>query len=198
MSTKRQPKGIRAGGQFAATGRSEATVAITRPGSPPPVLDHRAERAKIMESYGLTVDEVPGLEVAWDEHFAPLDLPHPKTSEDLASEIVGDYALGRLRAGPTVMPASEAFEEGGWTGPADHGLTDDEPVVFIHTRNGGGNREYYGYVMEALEEHPGYVTDFDESFDSTYADIVLRLGDVKASKQHGARRRAVERMPRWA
>ena len=23
-------------------------------------------------------------------------------------------------------------------------------------------------------------------------------GDVKASKQHGARRRAVERMPRWA
>ncbi|MGP5036742.1 hypothetical protein ACTXKE_17625, partial [Brachybacterium alimentarium] len=173
MSTKRQPKGIRAGGQFAATGRSEATVAITRPGSPPPVLDHRAERAKIMESYGLTVDEVPGLEVAWDEHFAPLDLPHPKTSEDLASEIVGDYALGRLRAGPTVMPASEAFEEGGWTGPADHGLTDDEPVVFIHTRNGGGKREYYGYVMEALEEHPGYVTDFDESFDSTYADIVL-------------------------
>ena len=76
------------------------------------------------------------------------------------------------------------------------GLTDDEPVVFIHTRNGGGKREYYGYVMEALEEHPGYVTDFDESFDSTYADIVL--GDVKASKQHGARRRAVERMPRWA
>lgn len=25
-----------------------------------------------------------------------------------------------------------------------------------------------------------------------------RVGDVKASKQHGARRRAVERMPRWA
>lgn len=24
------------------------------------------------------------------------------------------------------------------------------------------------------------------------------IGDVKASKQHGARRRAVERMPRWA
>ncbi|WP_260282045.1 hypothetical protein [Propionibacterium freudenreichii] len=47
------------------------------------------------------------------------------------------------------------------------------------------------------------------------AEVVLRLasllggrggnadyhdvdGDVKASKQHGARRRAVERMPRWA
>ncbi|SBN96313.1 Hypothetical protein PFR_JS12-1_1930 [Propionibacterium freudenreichii] len=28
-------------------------------------------------------------------------------------------------------------------------------------------------------------------------DAIL-AGDVKASKQHGARRRAVERMPRWA
>ncbi|MDK9669429.1 hypothetical protein FAM15113_001941 [Propionibacterium freudenreichii] len=27
---------------------------------------------------------------------------------------------------------------------------------------------------------------------------IVVLGDVKASKQHGARRRAVERMPRWA
>lgn len=29
-------------------------------------------------------------------------------------------------------------------------------------------------------------------------DAGWRKGDVKASKQHGARRRAVERMPRWA
>ena len=28
--------------------------------------------------------------------------------------------------------------------------------------------------------------------------LATNLGDVKASKQHGARRRAVERMPRWA
>ncbi|MCT3000863.1 hypothetical protein EFN18_09260 [Propionibacterium freudenreichii] len=31
-----------------------------------------------------------------------------------------------------------------------------------------------------------------------YDKLPERLGDVKASKQHGARRRAVERMPRWA
>ena len=29
-------------------------------------------------------------------------------------------------------------------------------------------------------------------------DSTSVIGDVKASKQHGARRRAVERMPRWA
>jgi len=40
-----------------------------------------------------------------------------------------------------------------------------------------------------------------KQFNASYRDDpfeVKREGDVKASKQHGARRRAVERMPRWA
>lgn len=43
-------------------------------------------------------------------------------------------------------------------------------------------------IPEPLLEAIGVALD-DPAFDP---------GDVKASKQHGARRRAVERMPRWA
>lgn len=46
-----------------------------------------------------------------------------------------------------------------------------EPKVILYTRNGGGNREDYEYVFEALEKHPLYLTDYDDDFDSTYAYI---------------------------
>lgn len=66
-----------------------------------------------------------------------------------------------------------------------------EPGVIyaaLHTRQGGGNRDCYcddsseGYHEagclavnnELLTEHEGYLFDFDDSFDSTYATFVFR------------------------
>lgn len=48
----------------------------------------------------------------------------------------------------------------------------DDPekvTLVIYTRTGGGNREEYLLENARLAEHPGYVGDEDDSFDSTYA-----------------------------
>lgn len=65
-----------------------------------------------------------------------------------------------------------------------------EPKVILYTRNGGGNREDYEDVFEALEKHPLYLTDYDDDFDSTYAYIEFKapqsvidfFEDVKGEK----------------
>ena len=49
-----------------------------------------------------------------------------------------------------------------------------EPKVILYTRNGGGNREDYEDVFEALERHPLYLTDYDDDYDSTYAYIEFK------------------------
>jgi hypothetical protein len=46
-----------------------------------------------------------------------------------------------------------------------------EPKIILYTRNGGGNREYYQYVFDLLENHPLHICDYDDDFDSTYAYI---------------------------
>ena len=52
--------------------------------------------------------------------------------------------------------------------------------IIIHTRTGGGNREYYGECNDEnqdgpwnsdLEAHEFYVDDEDDDFDSTYANF---------------------------
>lgn len=48
---------------------------------------------------------------------------------------------------------------------------DDELRVLVFTRNGGGNREDYQEVFEALKKHPNYIRDYDDNFDTTYATI---------------------------
>jgi hypothetical protein len=48
---------------------------------------------------------------------------------------------------------------------------DDGTEIIVHTRNGGGNREDYQSVFEALSKHPNYLNDADDDFDCTYADI---------------------------
>lgn len=47
--------------------------------------------------------------------------------------------------------------------------------IVVHTRNGGGNREDYQDVLDALAEHPLYQYDEDADFDCTYADIYFSL-----------------------
>lgn len=41
--------------------------------------------------------------------------------------------------------------------------------IILLTRNGGNNRE--GYFPKNILKHPNYLTDYDDSFDSTYCYI---------------------------
>lgn len=52
---------------------------------------------------------------------------------------------------------------------------DGELVVF--TRNGGGNREDYEDATEYMRGFPGFVRDYDDDFDCTYAYYVFRLDE---------------------
>jgi hypothetical protein len=51
---------------------------------------------------------------------------------------------------------------------------DGPPVLAVYTRNGGGNREHTGEdgctacAGEKATEHPAYLSDADDEFDSTY------------------------------
>jgi hypothetical protein len=46
---------------------------------------------------------------------------------------------------------------------------DAPPLLVIYTRNGGGNRDDQAGPISAMQAHPLYVRDEDDSFDSTYA-----------------------------
>ncbi len=61
--------------------------------------------------------------------------------------------------------------------------------IWLYTRNGGGNRQHWGYddnpeggpecrcpgciITYHLPQHPNYLRDFDDDFDSTYATVVF-------------------------
>lgn len=53
-----------------------------------------------------------------------------------------------------------------------------EPKIILYTRNGGGNREWYQYVFELLSQHPLYLQDYDDGFDSTYAYIEFKAPET--------------------
>ena len=66
----------------------------------------------------------------------------------------------------------------------------DIPMIRVHTRNGGGNRECWGedcddmndvhsedclcWAIASLQAHPWYVRDEDDDFDSSYADFYFQ------------------------
>lgn len=62
--------------------------------------------------------------------------------------------------------------------------------------------QYYPRIADLLEGHDVVLdAGCGEGTLARYlasSEAAFGQGDVKASKQHGARRRAVERMPRWA
>jgi len=68
--------------------------------------------------------------------------------------------------------------------------------IAVYTRNGGGNREHScadapeltctGCVMDALPQHPLYLRDADDSFDSTYATVYFRFPDTIPADLRGA------------
>ncbi len=53
-----------------------------------------------------------------------------------------------------------------------------EPKIVLYTRNGGGNRDWYSYVFELLSEHPLYIQNYDDDFDSTYAYIEFKSPQI--------------------
>lgn len=55
----------------------------------------------------------------------------------------------------------------------DHPEYDEH--ILIYTRTGGGNREAYTHENNVMREMPGYVTDWDGEFDSTFAMWVFRV-----------------------
>ena len=55
-------------------------------------------------------------------------------------------------------------------------ITEDGELA-IFTRNGGGNRDDYQSVIDTLAEHPNYLRDEDDDFDSTYCTIFFSVPD---------------------
>jgi len=60
-------------------------------------------------------------------------------------------------------------------GDQDHPQYDDH--IHVYTRTGGGNRESYKDEIAEMRAMPEYVTDWDDSFDCTYASWVFRVPD---------------------
>lgn len=57
-------------------------------------------------------------------------------------------------------------------------LNEDATKILLYTRNGGGNRENYQYVFDALSKHPNYISDNDDYFDCTYATIEFSVPET--------------------
>lgn len=54
-------------------------------------------------------------------------------------------------------------------------LNGDGTVIRLLTRNGGGNREEYQGVMDALAANANYVRDYDDEYDRTYAYVEFNV-----------------------
>lgn len=54
----------------------------------------------------------------------------------------------------------------------------ERPVIVLHTRTGGGNREAYEEENDRLTTLPGYLYDRDDDFDSTYADFYFDVPEA--------------------
>lgn len=47
--------------------------------------------------------------------------------------------------------------------------------IHIYTRTGGGNRDDYEVENQAMRDMPGFVADYDDSYDCTYASWVFAV-----------------------
>ena len=51
----------------------------------------------------------------------------------------------------------------------------DEKVISVYTRVGGGNRGSYEDQIEEMRNMRGYLEDYDDDFDSTFATFVFNV-----------------------
>lgn len=49
--------------------------------------------------------------------------------------------------------------------------------IIVYTRTGGGNRDDYAGSNDAMRAMPGFVADYDDDFDYTYANWVFKVPD---------------------
>lgn len=56
-------------------------------------------------------------------------------------------------------------------------IAEDDDLIVVHTRTGGGNRECYEDTHKELESHPNYSHDEDDDFDCTYANFYFTFPD---------------------
>lgn len=87
----------------------------------------------------------------------------------------------------------------------------DQPVICVYTRNGGGNREHYHGADdhctachgEYATEHPSYLSDADDEFDSTYRTYRFKVGnpdvtpEIIATLLEAAQDERVDMSARW-
>ncbi|ACL42164.1 hypothetical protein Achl_4213 (plasmid) [Pseudarthrobacter chlorophenolicus A6] len=182
----RQPKGVPVGGQFAATAHNESGVTLAAPRSSISELAAYGEIPAPLEHQTMA-DGSPAeasFEESYRAFFRPLDdheavhgpyEPDPSLSEGEILELAGiaDANLGRHHG--TYLERDE-----------DSG----DPVIVVHTRNGGGNRECYsdpcdgtctGCIQtDAIPALPTYLRDTDDEDDRTYANNYFRPLDAAA------------------
>lgn len=75
---------------------------------------------------------------------------------------------------------------------------DREGHIVIHTRTGGGNRFAYKAGNIRLTQIPGYQSDNDDSFDSTYANFYYGIPDEFKAECEVLRGMGAERDPHIA
>lgn len=54
-------------------------------------------------------------------------------------------------------------------------ITNGGVTIRVFTRLGGGNREYYKETWKKIRSHELYATDYDDSYDNTYAYIEYKI-----------------------
>lgn len=62
-------------------------------------------------------------------------------------------------------------------------VINEEVLLVIYTRLGGGNREYHENEIKFLRNHPLYLRDEDDPVDSTYASFFYGLPEVVNAKK---------------
>lgn len=58
-------------------------------------------------------------------------------------------------------------------------LSKDKTKVVIFTRIGGGNRKSYSASIKRLKNFKGYIRDYDDDFDNTYASFEYQIPSNK-------------------
>lgn len=157
--------------------------------------------AAALDRYGIGVNDVPldhegrSIEERWAEKFGVLNDPRLTTVEEHLNAELGNIDYGRLQSGPWLAWRDDDADLEDWkmVRPGDD-WAGREPVAMVHTRNGGGNRECYcdeddafehepgclQQVNEAMQQHPAFFTDQDNTWDRTYANFAFSVDREKA------------------
>lgn len=57
----------------------------------------------------------------------------------------------------------------------------ENQYIAVHTRCGGGHREYYEFVFDTIAQHEWFSHDEDCNYDNTYADFFFNIPDINIS-----------------